>query len=67
MPARGKYICGRELWVMDQFAVGMGREAQAILLDCNTLDYQYAPLRLGDARLVIGNTKSARGLADSKI
>lgn len=63
--AENTYV-GVNCGIMDQFAVGMGREAQAILLDCNTLDYQYAPLKLGDAKLVIGNTKKRRGLADSK-
>ncbi len=52
--------------IMDQFAVGLGREDQAVLLDCATLEYQYAPLHLEGLSLVIGNTKKRRGLADSK-
>ncbi|MCI8633323.1 MAG: galactokinase [Lachnospiraceae bacterium] len=52
--------------IMDQFAVGLGRESQAILLDCATLAYRYAPLNMEGVRLVIGNTKKRRGLADSK-
>ena len=52
--------------IMDQFAIGMGKEARAILLDCNTLKYEYAPVELGDASIVIGNTNKRRGLADSK-
>lgn len=52
--------------IMDQFAVGMGKKDHAILLDCNTLDYTYAPLVLEGAKIVIGNTKKRRGLADSK-
>jgi len=44
----------------------MGKEARAILLDCNTLKYEYAPVELGDASIVIGNTNKRRGLADSK-
>ncbi|TMW70411.1 galactokinase [Alteribacter natronophilus] len=52
--------------IMDQFAIGMGRENHAILLDCNTLDYDYSPVELGDYALVIANTNKRRGLADSK-
>ena len=52
--------------IMDQFAVGMGKKDNAILLDCNTLKYSYAPVILKDEVLVIGNTNKKRGLADSK-
>lgn len=52
--------------IMDQFAVGMGKDENAILLDCDTLKYEYVPLVIKGAKLVIGNTKKRRGLADSK-
>ena len=52
--------------IMDQFAIGMGKKDSAILLDCNTLKYDYAPVVLKDAAIVIGNTNKRRGLADSK-
>lgn len=52
--------------IMDQFASGMGKLNHAILLDCETLDYKYAPLKLDGYKIVIGNTKKRRGLADSK-
>jgi len=52
--------------IMDQFAVGMGKQDEAILLDCNTLDYTYVPFVLEGVKIVIGNTKVRRGLADSK-
>ena len=52
--------------IMDQFAVGMGKKDNAILLDCNTLKYGYVPVILKDEVLVIGNTNKKRGLADSK-
>lgn len=52
--------------IMDQFASGMGKLNNAILLDCETLDYEYAPLKLNGYKIVIGNTKKRRGLADSK-
>jgi galactokinase len=52
--------------IMDQFAIGMGKKDRAILLDCDTLEYTYAPVELGDASIVIANTNVKRGLADSK-
>ncbi|MGL5656781.1 MAG: galactokinase [Fusobacteriaceae bacterium] len=52
--------------IMDQFAIGMGKENSAILLDCNTLKYEYVNLELGDNSIVIINTNKKRGLADSK-
>ncbi|MDD3266761.1 MAG: galactokinase [Burkholderiales bacterium] len=63
--AENKYIgvgCG----IMDQFASAMGKNKHAILLDCNTLKYQYAPFELSGYKIVIANTNKRRGLADSK-
>ncbi len=52
--------------IMDQFAIAMGRKNQAIFLNTDTLAYEYAPLELGDAKIVIANTNKRRGLTDSK-
>ncbi|WP_373082421.1 galactokinase [Fusobacterium animalis] len=52
--------------IMDQFAVGMGKKDNAILLDCNTLKYEYVPVKLKNMSIVITNTNKKRGLADSK-
>ncbi|CAM3038760.1 galactokinase [Lactiplantibacillus plajomi] len=52
--------------IMDQFAVGMGKKDQAILLDTNTMAYDYAPVNLGDNVIVIMNTNKRRELQDSK-
>ncbi|AMX83146.1 galactokinase [Geobacillus subterraneus] len=51
--------------IMDQFAVGMGKQNSAILLNCQTLEYRYLPLVLDDCAIVIANTNKKRGLADS--
>jgi galactokinase len=51
---------------MDQFAVAMGKKNHAIFLDTADLSYEYAPLDLGDAKIVIMNTNKKRGLGDSK-
>lgn len=52
--------------IMDQFAIGMGKEKSAILLDCQTLHYEYAPFDIADHQIVIMNTNKRRELADSK-
>jgi galactokinase len=51
--------------IMDQFAVGMGKKDCGILLDCDTLQYEYAPLPLTDHKILIMNTNKRRELADS--
>ena len=52
--------------IMDQFAVAVGKKDHAILLDCASLYYEYAPLNLGEYNLVIMSTNKRRELADSK-
>lgn len=52
--------------IMDQFAISLGEKDKAILLDCNTLYYEYVPLNLGDNSIIIMNTNKRRELADSK-
>ncbi|MGL5380805.1 galactokinase [Clostridium sp.] len=63
--AENKFI-GVNCGIMDQFAIGMGKENCATLLDTNTLKYEYAPVVLDNASIVISNTNKRRGLADSK-
>lgn len=52
--------------IMDQFSVAVGKKDNAILLDCSTLNYKYAPFILDGSSLVIMNTNKKRELADSK-
>ncbi len=52
--------------IMDQFAIGMGKEDHAICLNTSTLEYTYAPAKLGDYSILIMNTNKKRELADSK-
>lgn len=63
--AENQFI-GVNCGIMDQFAIGMGKKDCAILLDTNTLKYQYANIQLNGASIVIANTNKRRGLADSK-
>lgn len=51
--------------VMDQFASAMGKKDHAIFLDTNTLKYEYAPVVLEDAKIVIINSKVKHSLVDS--
>ena len=51
--------------IMDQFACIMGKKDSAIFLDCNTLDYEYKPLALGDYEIIIMATNKPHILADS--
>lgn len=52
--------------IMDQFAIGMGKKDSGILLDCQTMKYEYAPIKFDDYDLIIMNTNKRRELADSK-
>ena len=52
--------------IMDQFIIAVGKKDNAIMLDCNTLEYRYVPLELGEYRVVVMNTNKKRQLADSK-
>ncbi len=51
--------------IMDQFASAMGKKDNAIFLDTNTLNYEYAPVVLEDAKIVITNSKVKHSLVDS--
>jgi galactokinase len=52
--------------IMDQFAIGMGKEGHGILLDSQTLNYEYAPLDLTQHSILIMNTNKHRELSESK-
>ena len=51
--------------IMDQFAVAMGKADNAIFLDTSTLHYEYAPVKLKDAKIIITNSKVKHSLVDS--
>lgn len=52
--------------IMDQFAIAMGKENHAIFLDTADLSYEYAPIKLEGAKIVIACSNKKRGLGDSK-
>lgn len=51
--------------IMDQFAVAMGKADNAIFLDTSTLNFEYAPVKLKDAKIIITNSKVKHSLVDS--
>ncbi|MCI9318653.1 MAG: galactokinase [Lachnospiraceae bacterium] len=57
-----KVNCG----IMDQFAIAMGKENNAIFLDTADLSYEYAPIVLKGAKIVIACSNKKRGLGESK-
>jgi galactokinase len=60
-----KFI-GVNCGIMDQFAVAFGEKDKALMLNCDTLDYQAVDSNLGDYLLAIINTNKPRKLAESK-
>ncbi|MBR3603611.1 MAG: galactokinase [Elusimicrobiaceae bacterium] len=63
--AENKFV-GMNCGIMDQFASAMGKENHAILLDCNTLNYRYAPLDLNGVSILLCNTNKPHNLIESK-
>ena len=63
--AENKYI-GVNCGIMDQFIIANGKKECAVFLDTANLQYEYAPVVLNDAKIVIMNTNKKRGLGDSK-
>ena len=57
-----KVNCG----IMDQFAIAMGKKNHAIFLDTAVLSFEYAPITLEGAKIVIACSNKKRGLGDSK-
>ncbi len=52
--------------IMDQFAIAMGKKDNAIFLDTADLSFEYAPIKLDGAKIVISCSNKKRGLGDSK-
>ena len=56
---------GMNCGIMDQFASAMGKKDCAIFLDTSTLEFEYAPVKLPDAKIVITNSKVKHSLVGS--
>lgn len=57
---------GMNCGIMDQFAIAMGKENHAIFLDTGSLEYEYAPIQMEGAKIVIAASNKKRRLTDSK-
>lgn len=55
-------MCG----IMDQFTIGMGKKNKSMLLNCETLQFEYIDFNLNDYIIVIMNTNKRRELNESK-
>ena len=56
---------GLQCGIMDQFACMMGKENQVLLLDCQSLEFSYAPFQFPGLELVLLDTGVKHSLADS--
>ena len=52
--------------IMDQFASAMGKKDHAIFLNTADLSYEYAPLVLDGAKIIVTNSNVKHSLVDSK-
>ncbi len=57
---------GVQCGIMDQFTVALGKKGHAILLNSETLAYDYVPVNTGSGSFIIMNSNRPRALADSK-
>lgn len=55
-------MCG----IMDQFASVFGKEDHVIKLDCQSLDFEYVPLKLQGYKLLLLNTNVKHSLASTE-
>lgn len=56
---------GMNCGIMDQFASAMGKKDHAIFLDTADLSYEYAPIALEGAKVVVTNSKVKHSLVNS--
>ncbi|MEP3210541.1 MAG: galactokinase [Maribacter sp.] len=63
--AEHSYV-GTQCGIMDQFASVMSKEGNVILLDCQSLEYQYIPIDIHPYKIIMLNTKVAHSLATSE-
>ena len=57
---------GMKCGIMDQFASAMGKENAAMFLETDTMKFDYLPLVLDDAKIVITNSMVKHELASSE-
>ena len=52
--------------IMDQYIIATAKKNTAELIDCAKIEHEYVPLKLGDYRFIVMNSKKQRKLSDSK-
>jgi galactokinase len=57
---------GAKVGIMDMFASMMGKAGHVIKLDCRSLDYAYAPLRMDGIRIVLCDSRVKHSLVTSE-
>ncbi len=62
--AEHNYV-GTKCGIMDQFAVVMSKKDHVILLDCESLDYEYIPINISPYKFLLLNTNVSHNLASS--
>jgi galactokinase len=57
---------GTKCGIMDQFASVMSKKDHVILLDCQSLEYQYVPIEIEPYKILLLNTNVSHSLASSE-
>ena len=58
--------CCLKSGIMDQAIIALGKKNNALLLDCNTINYEYKKMILDDYSFVVLKTNKPRKLTESK-
>ncbi|MCM8762651.1 MAG: galactokinase [Candidatus Omnitrophica bacterium] len=51
--------------IMDQFSIYLSKKDNALLINCKTLEYKYAPLLMNGLKFLLVDTKKERSLSSS--
>ncbi len=57
---------GVKCGIMDQFSVATGKKEHAVILNCETLEHEFVPVKTGDYGFIIINSNKRRELSGSK-
>jgi len=57
---------GTKCGIMDQFASVMSKKDNVILLDCQSLDYEYVPIKIEPYKILLLNTNVSHNLASGE-
>ncbi len=63
--AEHNYV-GTKCGIMDQFASVMSKKDHVILLDCQSLDFEYVPMNIEPYKILLLNTNVSHNLASSE-